>query len=369
MCTKKFPIAKVTMEKSPYFLFPFQPTKPHVPEEKLKGKKRKMSEADESAESRDQKRAREQQLIRKLSMKERPKRLITTPVIRDDSMYFLYLLLNKRKSLQNLCIAVCNMEYDASTHSLSVKENVLKHYLLSCQNAFIAIPLFIYFSADPDSDSHANMVLVRSTPTGQLQVERFEPNGKEITNKYEETQQEIDDSLTDLFYDLSKGTGTTLEYTPANQICPLIGPQAISETQVKIKSDIYLGFCQTWIYLYMEMRIQNPHQTPTEIMDSLLELPAKEMYSLVMDYAYYMKQYFDQKDVKDNVKLLIAKDRAMAYVDRAIAEINQMNLQASVIDAKITEMINRVIEAENMVTLVEFINKLETSSDVAIHTK
>jgi hypothetical protein len=118
-----------------------------------------------------------------------------------------------------------------------------------CQNYKFAVQLInISFSNDPDPDesTHANALFINNTSkTGEL----FEPNGTEAP-WYDAVESMIQHELDLYGYKL----------IPATEICPDIGPQAISGRAI----------CATFSKFYVWSRLHQPDLEPSQLIFELM---------------------------------------------------------------------------------------------------
>lgn len=111
---------------------------------------------------------------------------------------------------------------------------------------YIISPIITYFE---DGTAHTNMLLL---DTDEKVVERFEPNGNIIYEKYPDVIK-VDKFLNTFFKRIN------YKYVEPKDFCPTIGPQCNIES-FSSKS----GFCSTWSFLYTIFRLNNPNFTRKE---------------------------------------------------------------------------------------------------------
>jgi hypothetical protein len=111
---------------------------------------------------------------------------------------------------------------------------------------YIITPIITYFE---NGTSHCNMLLI---DTAEKVVERFEPNGNIIYEKYPDVIK-VDKFLNTFFKRID------YKYVNPKDFCPKFGPQCNIES-FSSKS----GFCSTWSFLYTIFRLDNPNFTRKE---------------------------------------------------------------------------------------------------------
>jgi len=125
---------------------------------------------------------------------------------------------------------------------------------------FIVIPMG--FNCD-DKLGHQNF-LIYNTITKEM--ERFEPNGSDISNPCLKNPKMIP-QLIDLFHKNVKKDMIKRFYEPLD-FCPAKSFQFIQNDGTKRKTE--KGFCLSWSYWYADTRLRNPNKTRKQVIDMAL---------------------------------------------------------------------------------------------------
>jgi hypothetical protein len=135
---------------------------------------------------------------------------------------------------------------------------------------FIVIPMG--FNCD-DKFGHQNF-LIYNTITKEM--ERFEPNGSDISNPCLKNPKMIP-QLIDLFHKNVKKDMIKRFYEPLD-FCPAKSFQFIQNDGTKHKTE--KGFCLSWSYWYADTRLRNPNKTRKQVIDmALATLYANKSFS------------------------------------------------------------------------------------------
>ena len=195
---------------------------------------------------------------------------------------YLFYITQVSKKYSNACSGM-SLEYKAYNGSLEKTFNLESFVfpLMSCDKPIVCF-YFVFY--EHGTTGHANAILVNKAVT-PWEIERFEPHGglkkDDVQDNTIKLGFDIDDDLSVRLPDLLKKFGIDAVYKRPIDICPGEGPQTIAE-----RSSPYVGFCQSWTILYMEMRMHNPSRTGTEIIKELLKLNPKHLTLLIQNMAY-----------------------------------------------------------------------------------
>lgn len=266
--------------------------------------------------------------IRRLSVKRPWERVEESFSEYYNSQWFVPILL-RRGIHPNLCNSVvvietifvvpegdgpCKLEFN-------YPKNVLSHTLGMCKNKMVAIQFDFsstglpdriskldkqwYDEMKPKNMSHANMLLVYYTNNGTtLNIEHFEPHGASYVPKVCKTStlvnlceeltllhQQMLDAIPQIFKEVDPMV-KVVQYYPPSQLCPLKGPQAITDS---IASQLGLdGFCKTWSWAWVDLRLQNKDVDPKKLMDKVLGTDSKVLTKFILDYAFYARSIYKQ---------------------------------------------------------------------------
>lgn len=274
---------------------------------------------------------------------------------------------------------------------------VLRHTLRRCKNLKIAIQFDFYTSGlsdkikelDPEfyehlsvkgtlrDVAHANMLMIyRSADMKKLIVEHFEPHGSqfnavemnlddspkltELSKQVKQAYKDMLDTIPIIIQRLSAAPADEVVYYPPNKVCPFVdGPQALEGT-LSSKMDME-GFCKTWSWAWVDLRLQNMHVPPEVLTKELLKMNSNSLFKLVMDYAYYARNLYYHYTKVDGNPERYAKV-GLSVVDKLNTMIPTIESEAgvfadSVIDSAIF-LINRVPDAKSMENLSELLPEL-----------
>jgi truncated hemoglobin YjbI len=140
----------------------------------------------------------------------------------------------------------------------------------------------LFFSIFFERMGHANALLLDLRKDPPV-VERFEPHGGYET-LYNMPQQSgppfskvaIDEAIRK---SLKKHIGAHTYLSPQD-VCPYLGPQRKQEP-----TTYELGFCQTWVGLYLDARLRNPDLGPDEVITSLLSYSGQQLRDMVQSFS------------------------------------------------------------------------------------
>ena len=124
--------------------------------------------------------------------------------------------------------------------------------------------------------AHANLLVVNKT-SDVWEIERFDSNGES------EGDEQID-TIVKSWLSQALGNSRRFIYKSPMDVCPAMGPQARSA-----RKDVE-GFCQTWIFLYWHLRMDNPEITGEKVLESLLAKKDDELFIMVQKYAQFMHE-------------------------------------------------------------------------------
>lgn len=217
----------------------------------------------------------------------------------DDSVVFFEDVLLER--LNNICVFNAELYYFHRTDTLSTRfSDIMRNILLTCNKPFVVFQLDVEWveinkskikahrrkvsEVDPrELMLHANMVIVQKvTPTLWL-IERYDPHGTSGPTNSQFT--ELDAQLATLFTNIATPHNIVVEYQSPQQTCPDLGIQSVGE----IGPMSIAGLCQTWILLYLEVRLLNPHVPPARINNYLVRtIGPRGLWNLIRNYAYFV---------------------------------------------------------------------------------
>lgn len=291
--------------------------------------------------------------------------------------------------------------------SFEYPENVLKHTLRRCKNLKIAIQFDFYTvglpekvkEVDPETYeglsakgkqlqdvAHANMLMIyRSNDMKKLIVEHFEPHGSqfnatemhlsgspqliELSKQVTQAYKDMLDTIPTIIQRLSEDQLGEVVYYPPNKVCPFIdGPQAI-EGIVSSQMDME-GFCKTWSWAWVDLRLQNMHVPPEVLTKELRKMNSQSLFKYVMDYAYYARNLYYHYTKVDGNPERYAKI-GLSVVDKLNKMIPKIELEAgvfadSVIDSTIF-LVNKVPDAKSMENLSELLPEILGKPDSYMH--
>lgn len=158
----------------------------------------------------------------------------------------------------------------------------------------------------PQSFSHANMLIYR--PFEKI-VERFEPQGQTTPLFEEQTNTE----LIEIFKRLEPYIGK-VKYVPPIEICPFVkGLQSLESSLKSVSS----GYCSMWSLFVMEMVLNNPSKTTTQIIDDVMKISQQNPQYLKDVISGYVKG--TEKMLDETLKFL--KKEGFSY-DVKPSELN-----------------------------------------------
>lgn len=177
-----------------------------------------------------------------------------------------------------VCYGMPELEYNWDQHYLHTNPAMIWS-ILNCPWRIVAFPLAI--RSYRLRKGHANIVIVNKR-VEPWEIERFEPHGGD--EFFRETQEIIDHQLSAWFRAELSAHKIRINYLTPADVCPHPGPQTRAESN-KMYDD---GFCQTWVLLYLDIRLSNPHLTNKQVMFHFLKLSARDLYDMVQEYATLM---------------------------------------------------------------------------------
>jgi len=129
---------------------------------------------------------------------------------------------------------------------------------------------------------HANAIIYDKK---HQTLERFEPHGT-ITDFYD--LNDCDDEMMKFVKVLSKKFGKKIKYIGPRELETEFGPQASEEFQNKVGDPG--GYCVTWSWAYVDLRLSNPNLSPQKLFDKIMdELRKRGMR--IKDYARNYVKY------------------------------------------------------------------------------
>lgn len=126
--------------------------------------------------------------------------------------------------------------------------------------------------------SHANVLIIDKI---KRTYELFDPYGKtsEIINQWFETDFRQIADLEDY------------TYLSPMVLCPNLGPQSIAERTEPIPKT-EKGYCMSYTFMYIQMRLANPHLEPQQIVELLLSKPPAELRLYAFLYNTILHQHY-----------------------------------------------------------------------------
>lgn len=165
--------------------------------------------------------------------------------------------------------------------------------LCSKDNRFIALPAFIIYD-ECEKVGHMNILLF---DTNTMEVERFEPYGK---NGYTKKEQKPFTWFDEYFKKWLKNTDLEYKYISTKN-CPSIGPQELEEIQLEenIKNMIEKetdigGFCGVWGLLFLDLRLSYPELPTKDVMKILMKLIKENNKSIrnwIQNYSIFITNH------------------------------------------------------------------------------
>ncbi len=149
--------------------------------------------------------------------------------------------------------------------------------IMDCPYGIVAVDIFIQFETD---DGHANMLIVNKNVV-PWEFERFEPHGAVEPNgsSLYLMQDLLDEALEQWIVGMFEGMNVV--YKRPVDVCPDVGPQTRSENDRELN-----GFCQTWVWFYVEARLNNPNLKGEEILNDLFNADPRDLYEMIQDYVH-----------------------------------------------------------------------------------
>jgi hypothetical protein len=113
-----------------------------------------------------------------------------------------------------------------------------------------------------------------------MSVERFEPDGARLIDKFEKLDDMLEEELT---------WDTGLKYIKPNEYLPQNGFQHVSNEKEEgnLKRGDLGGFCLAWCLWYVETRVKNPEISPK----LLVEKAIKNIVATNLKFSEYIRNY------------------------------------------------------------------------------
>lgn len=146
-----------------------------------------------------------------------------------------------------------------------------------CRHRFLIVDLTLHYKSD---SGHANLLFI-DIP-GQ-KISRFEPNGSGYTES-EFADEEMHEILADIRL-------TRFFYLPPLLVCPYIGMQ-VKQKKTKAEGEEKGGYCASYAFLVMELKILNPDLELKEIQHLLKEQSKKEILIMVQKYTERIREIY-----------------------------------------------------------------------------
>ena len=152
------------------------------------------------------------------------------------------------------------------------------------------------FSEDDQSLGHAEMILLENCQSEHLMVYRFDPNGGD-TNYFTATSSIFVDTYLKQFLDACLAPKTwQWGVDGLASSCPRVlaseGPQ---RRQSHIPGE--MGFCQTWILLWIHLRLKNRNMTVEQINRYFQTLSPDQLSALIQNFAQFASKSSTFRDL------------------------------------------------------------------------
>lgn len=212
--------------------------------------------------------------------------------------------------------------------------NILKYR----QCTTVVIPLSI--RSEQHHIGHAEILLLEHFLSDAVVVTRFDPNGSSASY-WSEGSAPIYDAFLAKCFDAGLGPSAWRWNTDDNMApsCPRVsryrGPQARAD---RIEGE--LGFCQTWILLYVHLRLRNEHLTSKAFDDFLRNQTPSQLMNLIQNFAEHATDpEFEKLDPvaqnrqiwKEEMLLTLSRLDDLTLTDREF--ILALNERKEIIDA------------------------------------
>jgi ankyrin repeat protein len=201
----------------------------------------------------------------------------------DVSRLYNYDLLHKLSPKIMPCFIHC-----ITQKSCTIQTNLID----SIKNVLVKYPNteFILFLSDLRFESHGHANILIYDVKNKF-IERFDPENF-LSYNVESTGHNIDLTLKKFFEE----NLTNVKYYGLNKICNEICYQAIeykSNTNFLCETS---GYCQAWVFFYLEMRITNPHLNPKKLIQMTINAINKfnltngnlKFTDYILSYAHYI---------------------------------------------------------------------------------
>ena len=166
---------------------------------------------------------------------------------------------------------------------------------------FVYIFLYLYYDKTMFSESvaHANIVIY---DTKLKTLERFEPHGSLIL-PFEDGGKIIDEKILE-FFNTSLGEGFVKQYYKPVDFCPKFGFQNIESIEMFTEKEHDPGgFCSTWSYFYLDMRLKYPDIDKEKLIVNIIyqiTYNEKSFKEFIREYGIYLLEI--QNKVLENFK-------------------------------------------------------------------
>ena len=206
----------------------------------------------------------------------------------EKSVYQFNYLIDKGH-FKNTCNTISQFRYDFNTKVVEVNNESIRWALTLCPYKLIAIPIGI--SNVSGQTGHANMLLINKN-LSTWEIERFEPHGVGY-KLIEDVGEEVDNKIVKWLDVILGNMKQPYTYKTPIQVCPKPGIQTRGEEGRELG-----GFCQTWVLVYFETRLEHPELSAEELLNEMFETDPNELYEYIQDYVTFINELEISKEYK-----------------------------------------------------------------------